>query len=85
MATAAVVTDPADVFGGLGDRLVRVWFLDRATQQWSFYDPDPDVAAFNTLSEVSSGQIVTIILSEGDSVEFQSGTLFAGSNPVSLN
>ena len=84
-ATAPVVTDPADVFGGLGDRLVRVWFLDRATQQWSFYDPDPDVAAFNTLSEVSSGQIVTIILSEGDSVEFQSGTLFAGSNPVSLN
>ena len=85
VATAAVVTDPADVFGGLGDRLVRVWFLDRATQQWSFYDPDPDVAAFNTLTEVSSGQIVTIILSEGDSVEFQSGTLFAGSNPVSLN
>ena len=85
VATAAVVTDPADVFGGLGDRLVRVWFLDRATQQWSFYDPDPGVAAFNTLTEVSSGQIVTIILSEGDSVEFQSGTLFAGSNPVSLN
>ena len=84
-ATAAVVTDPADVFGGLGDRLVRVWFLDRATQQWSFYDPDPDVAAFNTLTEVSGGQIVTIIISEGDSVEFQGGTLFAGSNPVSLN
>ena len=85
VATAAVVTDPADVFGGLGDRLVRAWFLDRATQQWSFYDPDPDVAAFNTLAEVSSGQIVTIILSEGDSVGFQGGTLFAGSNPVSLN
>ena len=80
-----VLTDPADVFGGLGDRLVRVWFLDRATQQWSFYDPDPEVAAFNTLTEASSGQIVTIIISEGDSVEFQGGTLFAGSNPVSLN
>ena len=84
-ATAPVVTDPADVFGGLGDRLVRVWFLDRATQQWSFYDPDPDVAAFNTLTEVTGGQIVTIIISEGDSVEFQGGPLFAGSNPVSLN
>ena len=85
LGTVAVATAPADVFGGLGDRLVRVWFLDRATQQWSFYDPDPDVAAFNTLTEVSSGQIVTIIISEGDSVEFQGGTLFAGSNPVSLN
>ena len=80
-----VLTAPADVFGGLGDRLVRVWFLDRATQQWSFYDPDPEVAAFNTLTEVSGGQIVTIIISEGDSVEFQGGTVFAGSNPVSLN
>ena len=85
LATVAVATAPADVFGGLGDRLVRVWFLDRATQQWSFYDPDPEVAAFNTLTEVTGGQIVTIIISEGDSVGFQGGTLFAGSNPVSLN
>ena len=85
LATVAVATAPADVFGGLGDRLVRVWFLDRATQQWSFYDPDPEVVAFNTLTEVSGGQIVTIIISEGDSVGFQGGTLFAGSNPVSLN
>ena len=85
LGTVAVATAPADVFGGLGDRLVRVWFLDRATQQWSFYDPDPEVAAFNTLTEVTGGQIVTIIISEGDSVGFQGGTLFAGSNPVSLN
>ena len=85
LGTVAVTTAPADVFGGLGDRLVRVWFLDRATQQWSFYDPDPEVVAFNTLTEVTGGQIVTIIISEGDSVGFQGGTLFAGSNPVSLN
>ena len=85
LGTVAVTTAPADVFGGLGDRLVRVWYLDRATQEWSFYDPDPEVAAFNTLTEVSGGQIVTIIVGEGDSVGFQGGTLFAGSNPVSLN
>lgn len=84
-AMAETVTDPADVFSAVGDRLVRVWFLDRETQQWSFYDPDPEVSAFNTLTEVSGGQIVTIIVSEGDSVEFQGGTLFAGSNPVSLH
>ena len=85
IGTVAVSRDPADVFAGLGDRLVRVWYLDRATQTWSFYDPDPDVAAFNTLSQVSSGQIVTIIVGEGESVEFQGRTLYAGSNPVSLN
>ena len=85
LGTATVSRAPADVFAGLGDRLVRVWYLDRATQTWSFYDPDPDVAAFNTLSQVSSGQIVTIIVGEGESVEFQGRTLYAGSNPVSLN
>ena len=40
--TVAAVTDPAELFMPLGDRLVRVWYLDRATQVWSFYDPDPD-------------------------------------------
>ena len=84
-ATMAPVTNPADVFADLSDRLVRVWYLDRETQTWSFYDPDPEVAAFNTLSSVTSGQIVTIIISEGDSVEFHGQTLFTGSNPISLN
>jgi hypothetical protein len=35
---------------------------------------------------VSSGQIVTIILTEGETLEFNStpSTLYAGTNPVSL-
>ena len=52
------------MFASLGDRLVRVWYLERSTQVWSFYDPDSDVAAFNTLTEVSSGQNVSIIISQ---------------------
>ena len=80
-----VVTDPAEVFAGLGDRLVRVWYLDRATQVWSFYDPDPDFAAFNTLNEVSSGLNVSIIISEGEEIEFQGMTLYQGTNPISLD
>ena len=76
---------PADVFDPLGDRLVRVWYLERATQVWSFYDPDPDVAAFNTLTEVSSGQNVSIIISSGESVEFQGMPLYQGTNPIALN
>ncbi len=77
---------PTEVFETLGDRLVRVWFLERSTQVWSFYDPDPEIADFNTLSEVTSGQIVTIILTEGETLEFTStpSTLYAGTNPVSL-
>ena len=83
-ATVSVSTDPAEVFGGLGDRLVRVWYLDRATQVWSFYDPDPDVAVFNTLTEVSSGQNVSIIISAGDTIAFQGDTLYQGTNPIGL-
>ena len=83
-ATAAVSTDPAEIFGGLGDRLVRVWHLERSTQVWSFYDPDPDVAAFNTLTEVPSGQNVSIIISAGDTIAFQSDTLYQGTNPIGL-
>ena len=81
---APAPTAPADVFASLGDRLVRVWYLDRATQVWSFYDPDPDVAAFSNLTEVSSGQSVSIIISPGETIEFQDGTLYQGTNPISL-
>ena len=76
---------PADVFEPLGDRLVRVWYLERATQVWSFYDPDPDVAAFNTLTEVSSGQNVSIIISSGANIGFQDKTLYPGTNPIALD
>ena len=79
-----IPTAPADVFAGLGDRLSRVWYLDRATQEWSFYDPAEEFAEFNTLDTVSSGQVVQIIITEGDTVEFQSMTLYAGTNPISL-
>ena len=30
--------------------LTRVWYLDRETQAWSFFDPAPEFAEFNTLS-----------------------------------
>ena len=62
--------------------LTRVWYLDRETQAWSFFDPSPEFAEFNTLSEVSTGQIVTIIMNAQDT--FEGGTLYVGSNPVSI-
>ena len=83
--TVVVVTDPAVIFETLGDRLVRVWYLERSTQVWSFYDPDPDVAAFNTLTEVSSGQNVSIIISSGANIGFQDKTLYPGTNPIALD
>ena len=62
--------------------LTRVWHLDAATQTWSFFDPAPEFADFNTLTQVSSGQIVTIIMSAQD--DFQGKTLYVGSNNVAI-
>ena len=62
--------------------LTRVWHLDAATQTWSFFDPAPEFAEFNTLTQVSSEQIVTVIMNAQDS--FQGKTLYVGSNNVAI-
>ena len=79
-----VPTAPADVFASIGDRLSRVWYLDRATQEWSFYDPSEEFAEFNTLDTVSGGQVVQVIITDGETIEFQGMILYAGTNPISL-
>ena len=83
-APVVVPTDPAEVFAGISDRLSRVWYLDRENQNWMFYDPDPDLTEFSDLDTVSSGQVVTIIITAGEPVEFQGMMLYPGSNPVAL-
>ena len=82
---ADIVTRPsAEAFSDQisAGTLTRVWHLDAATQTWSFFDPAPEFADFNTLTEVSSGQIVTIIMSAPD--EFQGRALYVGSNNVAI-
>ncbi len=83
VATAAP-SDPADVFADLIDNgsLSRAWFLERETQEWFFYDPAPEFAPFNSLNEVSTGQIVDIIMKAQDT--FQGETLYVGSNPTAI-
>ena len=84
-ATDEDVTDPEELFKPLGDRLVRVWYLERSTQVWKFFDPDPDAAPFNTLTQVLSGQTVSIMISPGDNIVFQDLTLYPGTNPIALD
>jgi hypothetical protein len=40
----------------LGDNLLRVFYFDNATKEWSFFDPRPQVADFNTLTELVEGE-----------------------------
>ena len=82
---ADIITRASDeAFDDLIDNgsLSRVWYLERATQEWFFYDPAPEFAPFNTLNEVSTGQIVDIIMTAQDT--FQGKTLYVGSNPTSI-
>ncbi len=80
----ALPAAPNAAFASLGGRLVRVWYLEARTQTWSFYDPAPEIAELNTLAEVSSGQIVFIVVSDGGPVEFQGVTLYPGANLIYL-
>jgi hypothetical protein len=89
-APVVVSTDPAEVFAELGDRLARVWHFNSAQQgegqnPWTFYDTDLAFVGFNTLTEVSSGDIVTLIISSGDTVSFQGEILSPGTNYISLD
>jgi hypothetical protein len=75
---------PATGLASVADNLERLWHYDNATQAWTFYDPRPEFAAANTVTELVNGTIywikvdatVTVVLS-GKQV-----TLFAGWNLV---
>ena len=84
IVASAAPSAPTDVFADLIDNgtLSRVWYLERETQEWSFYDPAPEFAPHNNLKEVSSGQIVDIIMKAEDT--FQGETLYVGSNPIAI-
>ncbi len=71
----------------IGNRtLERAWWLDSRTQEWKFFDPDPDLAAFNTLSAVNLAAnpptVVAVNVSRGQ--RFRGQTLFRGWNYVLL-
>ena len=68
----------------LGDNLVRVFYFDNRTKQWSFYDPDPRLAYFNTLTELVEGRAYWIAVAEDQSPLIQGSfrTFIAGWNLV---
>ena len=64
--------------------LLMVWHYDNATQSWSVFEPSlpEDVAELNDLTEVESGDIVWMNLSEPQL--FQENSLVAGWNLIAL-
>ena len=75
---------PATGLASVGDNLERLWHYDNATQAWAFYDPRPEFAAANTVTELVNGTIYWIkvdatvaVILNGKQV-----TLFAGWNQI---
>ena len=58
----------AKTVGPLGDNLDRVWNFNPPTQSWSFFDPRPGLAAFNTITEFESRQFYIFVVKEDQSV-----------------
>lgn len=64
--------------------LLRVWYLERSTQQWYFFDPGPEFAEFSNLEQVPPGEVVWIHLSAPH--EFQGKQLGPAGTPwASIN
>ena len=64
--------------------LQRVWWLDSRTQEWKFYDPDPQFTAFNTLTTIDLAANPPVVLAVGVDrrTEFRGRTLYRGWNYV---
>ena len=56
--------------------LNRIWHLDSAEQEWTFFDPRTEYSEFNTLKEVSSGDILSVNLASPH--RFQGDRLLKG-------
>ena len=67
LAESAAIGAAAELPGAveaLGDNLVAIFYFDDVGKVWSFYDPRPEFADLNTLSEMVSGEAYWILVSE---------------------
>ena len=82
-----VSEDAFDALAPLSGNLVRVFVFDQEAQlgeQWSFYDPRPEFAEFNTVRKMEQGYFYWIELRKTLTVTLggQKRSLFVGWNAV---
>jgi len=63
-APTGASTAVGDAVAPIGDSLVRVFNFNNATKVWTFYDPRPEFAAANTITELVGGEIYWINVTE---------------------
>ena len=67
LAESSAAGAPAELPGAtesLGDNLVAIFHFDDVGKSWSFYDPRPEFADLNTLTEMVNGEAYWILVSE---------------------
>ena len=60
---AGVATAVGDALADVGDNLVVVWHFNTVSKEWTFYDPRPEAAEFNTLSALIDGEAYQVLVS----------------------
>jgi len=60
--------DPATGMEPLSDSLVRVWSFDNSSKEWSYYDPRPGFASFNSVTRLVRGQVYWIRVNTAQTV-----------------
>ena len=77
-----------EVFSNLtkNETLNRIWWLDSQTQEWKFFDPDPELAPFNTLETVNlaASPPVVVVVSVSRGQRFREQSLYRGWNYMVL-
>jgi len=58
----------ATALAPLSENLVRVWSFDNFTKEWSYYDPRPSFASFNTVTQLVRGPVYWIRLNTAQTV-----------------
>ena len=67
LAESSAAGAPSELPGAvesLGDNLVAIFHFDDVGKTWSFYDPRPEFADLNTLTEMVNGEAYWILVSE---------------------
>ena len=61
---AGVATAVGDALADVSENLVVVWHFNTGSKVWTFYDPRPEAAEFNTLSALTDGEAYLVLVSE---------------------
>ena len=66
-AAVGTATQLPDAVSELGDNLEAIFHFNNTTKEWTFFDPRPEFADLNTISEMVAGQTYWVLVKEDQS------------------